>query len=682
MFSIGVISYGLAGLSFLTIFVLLLTMWRQRTASIELAVAMLAGLLWAIASAHSAYHSFASNIWAVSLEIIRNLLWSYLLLKLIRTLSQSRGTWYAVLERISYVIPLLLLALLLFVASGNTNMGSWLGFEVRIIGHLVLALLGLILVEQVFRSSREQRWAFKFLCIGFGAVYIHDFYLYSEALLFQRVDIDNWSSRGVVSVFAMVLLGLGIRRFPDATLSITVSRQVIFYSSAVLAAGVYLLIVAGGGYYLREYGGDWGTIIRNAFVFGALMVLLAVVSSGGMRGRLRVFIDKHFLNYRYDYREEWLRLIRQLSSEHKVERLEEKAIVALADMVDSPGGVLWINQKNRGYEAVAHMSMSDLNGMSEAADASLPRFLEQWQWVINLHEYRDGSVLYADLQLPQWLKDQDSAWLVVPLMLQTQLYGFIILANPRAPRQFNWEDIDLLKTAGRQVAIHLAQARSALALAESRQFEAFNRLSAYVMHDLKNLMSQLGLVVKNAEKHKHNPAFVDDAINTVENAVARMNRLLAQLKTGTLSSEKAERVPLSEILSTVVKDKATSRPVPELNGGVEELFVIADKDRLVSNIGHLVQNAQDATPPNGKITVSIARESGNAVICVTDTGSGMDENFIRNRLFKPFDSTKGLTGMGIGAHEVRQFIEDMGGSVSVRSTLGEGTTFRLELPLA
>ncbi|HFE37025.1 MAG TPA: PEP-CTERM system histidine kinase PrsK, partial [Gammaproteobacteria bacterium] len=343
---------------------------------------------------------------------------------------------------------------------------------------------------------------------------------------------------------------------------------------------------------------------------------------------------------------------------------------------------LWVKTNKQSYGVITQMNMEELNGVLQSEKSNLTAYLENWQWVINLSEYQTDPALYQGLTLPEWLQDQQDAWLVVPLMLQAKLYGFVVILRPRAEKEFNWEDIDLLKTAGRQVAIHLAQQRSALALAQARQFEAFNRFSAYVVHDLKNLVSQLALVVKNAEKHKHNPAFMDDAIKTVDNSVDRMNRLLAQLRSGTIENSEKKTCRLTEALNAVIAEKSHGKPKPVLRIESDDLSVNGDEARLVSIIGHIVQNAQDATADDGEITVTLKKKGNQALIIVQDTGCGMDQVFIEERLFKPFDSTKGLTGMGIGAHESRSYIEELGGSLNVFSELNKGSIFHILLPLA
>ncbi|RMD78996.1 MAG: PEP-CTERM system histidine kinase PrsK, partial [Gammaproteobacteria bacterium] len=275
------------------------------------------------------------------------------------------------------------------------------------------------------------------------------------------------------------------------------------------------------------------------------------------------------------------------------------------------------------------------------------------------------------------------AWLVVPLFHREALLGFAVLARPRAPRELNWEDYDLLRTAGRQVASHLAQEQASEALAQARQMEAFGRLSAFVVHDLKNVAAQLRLVVANAERHRHNPAFVEDAMRTVGHAADKMERLLAQLRAGREATrEPAVRVDLEALLERVAERAAGRRPVPEVEVQDGGLQAVAAAERLADVVGHLVQNAQEATPPDGRVVLRLRREGAEAVMEVEDTGCGMDEAFVRERLFKPFDSTKGREGMGIGAFEARAFVQASGGRLEVRSRPGEGTSFRIRLPLA
>jgi len=682
---IGSLSYGTAALTFLALTALLATAWRGRMQGALLVLACGVSAVWAAVAASQVAFGVPSAVFVFMFEAARDLGLLMFVGALVRSQIGADQPFPAVLRTLllgAYVLPITLLVILVIATVSDLAPQTWLGYDARILLSVFIAIVGLVLLEQVYkRSPPDLRWGIKFLCIGVGGIFAYDLALYTDALLFKQIDGDLWFARGFVDVALIPLIAISIARNPQWSLEVFVSRGVVFHSTALLLAGAYLLVIALGGYYLRVFGGDWGAVARNAFVFVGLLGMIIAVFSGQMRARLRVFINKHFFSSKYDYRQEWLRLIRTLSLEANGGALEERAIRAVAEMVDSPAGGLWVRRGPHHFAAVQSYTRTEFGEGSEPADGALPRFLQEWQWVINLEEYGRDPLAYEGLVLPLWLRGLSDAWLVVPLMLQAELYGFLVLANPRAKRDFNWEDIDLLKTAGRQVAIHLAQARSASDLAQARQFEAFNRLSAYVVHDLKNLVSQLALVVKNAEKHKHNPAFMDDAIRTVDNAVGRMTRLLAQLRAGGATSERKQRVELASALNAVIHEKANGKPAPTLEAVVKGLYVEADHDRLVSVIGHIVQNAQDATPDSGHVKLKLETDGALAVIQVTDSGSGMDQNFIETRLFKPFDTTKGLSGMGIGAYEAKEFIEHLGGTVQVTSAVGVGTTFRLRFPV-
>ncbi len=247
-----------------------------------------------------------------------------------------------------------------------------------------------------------------------------------------------------------------------------------------------------------------------------------------------------------------------------------------------------------------------------------------------------------------------SAWLLLPLVLEDRLIGFVVLAQARARRAFDWEDTDLLRAAGSQVAATLAQAADAKRVAEARQFEGFNRLTAFLMHDLKNIAAQQSLLLQNAGRHKQNPAFVDDMLATVANSVQRISRLLEQLR-GDAAPTRRARVQLARVIEKALDECRAQSPRPEYQPAAEDLWVHADSDQFATVLGHVIRNAQDAAREHGHVTLGIERAGALAVIEIEDDGAGMDEDFIRNRLFQPFFTTKASKGMGIGAYQAREY---------------------------
>jgi len=253
----------------------------------------------------------------------------------------------------------------------------------------------------------------------------------------------------------------------------------------------------------------------------------------------------------------------------------------------------------------------------------------------------------------------------------------VALARPRTRIGLNWEIRDVLKIAGSQAASYLAYRESLDTLSVSRQFESFNRMSTFIVHDLKNLVFQLSLLLSNAEKHRDNPEFQQDMLVTLDHSVQKMKTLLQKLARGeTLDAP----LQLDALLRQAVAAKASLAPVPRLEIIDAQLTVLANRARLERVLGHLIQNAIEATASDGKVAVRLRQESGTAVVELADTGLGMNEQFIRERLFKPFDTTK-TAGMGIGVFESRVYIEEVGGRLEVSSVPAVGTTFRVILPL-
>ena len=681
-FNIGTVSYGIAAVAFALLTGLLVSGWRGKFQGALLAAAAAVTALWAGLTAYASVAGGVFSSLADLLEIARDGLWLLFLWKLLIARAtpedvptqQRMQRWFGlgVILFGGIFITTLALHAHLLALSAQAN------FVVIIIGRAVFAVMGLVLVEQLYRNTPEaQRWAIKYTCLGLGVLFSYDFYLYSDAMLFRVADTGIWGARGFVNALVVPLIAVSAARNPLWSAEVHVSRRMVFHSAALFGAGAYLLVMAGVGYYIRLFGGNWGGVLQVAFLFGAAIILLAVLFSGALRARLKVFLSKHFFNYKYDYREEWLRFTHTLSAGEPGLKLRQRALQAVAELVDSPAAALWVEEAGV-FRQAARWNLPPLAEI-QGEDCSLCRFLAERQWVVDLKEYAKDPDIYGELRLPAWLSSLPRARLVAPLILHEQLMGFIVLAESRSPRDFNWEDSDLLKTAGRQVAVHLAQIQATEALVEARQFESFNRLSTYVVHDLKNIVAQLSLLLVNAQKHKHNPDFQEDMLATVDNAAQRMTRLLAQLRTGYQSAQQATGVDLTRLLERLTQEKSQFRPAPQLRAPTQPVWVIADKERLSRVLGHLVQNAIEATPETGAVNVVLEAQEERALITVQDNGRGMDEEFIRDKLFRPFETTK-KTGMGIGAYECREYVHELRGEIKVVSYLDQGTTFTVSLP--
>lgn len=676
---LAAVGYSLAALAYLGLAALIVVSWRRRPHGRLLVLATVLSAAWGALSAFTAWGVLPPRL-GLAAEVTRNGAWLALLLYILHLRLPAGARLPAPLRVIRLAGGLLVGGLLL--ASAVPFIGLTAPEALQAAGDMGLVLLtvmGLVLVEQVYRSTRpEDRWAIKFLCLGLGGLFVYDLFLYANAALFGALDARVWAARGYVAALVAPLIAISAARNPEWAAPVGLSRSMVFHTATLLATGIYLLLMAGAGYYLRLFGGEWGEVVLAVFLFAAAMLLVLLMFSGTLRARLRVLLSKHFFSYRYDYRKEWLEFTRTLSEGQPGERLCERAVEALARLLDSPGGALWMREGTAGHQRAAHWNWGDLNG-SIPADAAFVRWLADKQWVVDLDEMQTRRDLYGDLAVPDWLRQADDAWLVVPLLLHEELLGFVVLKHSLGRIGFNWEVSDLLKVAARQAAAHLAQMRASNQLIVARQFESFNRTTTFVIHDLKNLVAQLSLLLANAEKHKHNPDFQADMLDTVANAVARMNKVLAQLRRSE-EDARTQTVAIADILNDAAASKQAFKLKPKLELAAGALQVRADRERLTRAIGHLLQNALEATPPDGKVTLRAYAAAGQAVIEVADTGSGMDEEFVRTRLFQPFDSTKGA-GMGIGAYECRETIRALGGQMDVESAPGSGTRFRVCLPL-
>ena len=679
--------YGVAAVGYALLATLLMVSWRTRSpralSGVLLVVAAVTSLLWS-ASVAAGIADLAGAIYAAPpLELARDASWFAFIGYLLTRPDRYTGTSASMWRRLP--TPLWIGIVTLVAGAGielaRLVVPDLVGSSLYYAARVVLSIVALMLIEQVWRSTApDDRWSIKFFCLGVGGLFAYDLALFADAMLFRRLDLELWAARGFINVVTIPLIAVSAARNPQWALDIAVSRRMVFQSTALLSAGTYLLIVSAAGYYIRFFGGSWGGVLQTTVIFAGLIGLGAIVVSGTWRARLKVFINKNFFSYRYDYREEWLKLTRELTQEEHGEGFGARAIRGIANLVEARGGGLWVLQDQPRYERVAAWQAPLLADEIEPRDGPLSRFLQQKEWVVNLDEYRAAHPTYGDLVVPEWLSGDDEAWLVIPLMLHEALFGFIVLLPARTKINLNWEVNDLLKTAGRQVASTLAQLHANRALLVARQFESFNRMSAFVVHDLKNLVAQLSLLLSNATRHKDNPEFQADMLDTVDNAVDKMKRLLLQLRVGTVPADEPAPVDLQDVVLAALKSKSPLSPRPTILVDAPGIRTMAHRERLDRVVGHLLQNAAEATPSTGAIEVRVRAEGQSAIIEVEDSGVGMSEEFIRTRLFKPFESTK-KNGMGIGIYESREYIRELGGQLDVRSRETEGTRFSIALPL-
>jgi putative PEP-CTERM system histidine kinase len=673
---IGAFGYAIALIVYALLTILLLSGWQRSDQSRLPALATGISLVWAgvwIAGFLDLTRAYAL---VTFVEWARGLAWLVATIAILREMAViTPARW---LQFRYGVIVFLLVGLPVGYFLIRTD--EPLPAIVWISGGYVLSVLIVLAAEQLYRNAPiDARSDVAYLCIAIAGVFLFDLIMYSLVMAGVTTGAQYWAARGFVNALLAVPLVFGVWRRSHMSSAAQVPRQIAFYSFGMTIIAIYVVLIVIGYRYIERYGSSWSDVGGIVLVVAAAGTAAVVFASARIRARVRVILTKTFLQYKYDYRKEWLRFISTLSKSG-LEDVAAAAVRAVAQIVDSPGGVVWTReQDSEAYLPTGSWHCSIPAVAPIGAESGLVRFLEDRQWIVDFEEMKGHPDRYENLELDSWLQRDGSWWLVVPLFLGKRLYGFIVLQEPRVVPNLNFEDHDLLRTVGRHVAMHINQAETDKRLAESRQFGAYDRLTAFLMHDLNNLIAQQSLVVKNAEKFRDNPKFIDDTFDTIAHSVARMNRLMEQL-TSASKAPTVRRTDLRDALKNAV-DRCQSRsPVPSLDIGPEPIMLDADSERLTSVFEHIIRNAQDATDKSGSIQEEVMVDGNTASVSIRDSGQGMSSDFIRERLFRPFDSTKGSDSMGIGAYQARDFVRTLGGRIEVSSEILVGTEFLISLP--
>lgn len=676
--------FGLVGIAYLAFALTVIRsgQWRVPASRTSKALfgAVICSSLWGWLTLISVLHENSLLGFLASMfDIGRYGLWLAFLLLLRPKPAQGTPAGMSSLSRTSLVmVSLAAIGQILFYLDPGDSFLQVRGLPMTSMG---LSILGLVLIEQVFRNvDPDSRWSVKPVSAALAGSFAFDLYMYSQAVIFGNVDADAQSIRGAVHALMAPLLFVSTSRLGvDWTSRLRVSRSAAFHSATLLICGVYLLFISAVGYYVKYFGGDWGRALQLCIVFASLILMLLLTVSGAVRAKLRIFLSKNFFRYRYDYRDEWLKFTEALCAQGTPQEMGQQVIRGLADLVESPGGGLWMRSPvASGFRQTVRLNI-DFTPAIEEEDSGLSTLLEREKAVVNLEEYRSFPGRYGSIALPLWLQSMPQAWLIVPLIVGDKLIGFVVLLRSRTPLDANWEVHDLLKTASRQAASFLAQMVATESLLEVRKFDAFNRMSAFVVHDLKNIVTQLSLMMKNAKRLHANPEFQQDMLDTVDNSLEKMRQLMAQLREGTTPAGTTFGVDLAAVVRRIETVTASRGRRLELRS-VHPVVARGHEERIERVIGHLVVNALDATDPQGEVWLVLDTAGDRARIVVGDTGHGMTPEFLRDRLFKPFQSTK-PTGMGIGAYESSQYIQELGGKINVVSEPQKGTEVTLLIPL-
>jgi len=680
---LSLISHATAAIAYALLAVLVAARYLRRDIDRSIFFAAVVSAIWATSLVTQSLWQQPGFFARYLLELLRDAAWVTVLFALLRDAFRTANL-KGQLRRIMAVATLLLVLVLLGSGALEYLLDvTILDGKTKVVGQIALSLMGLSLVEQIWRNAVSfGRSSMKYVCIAVASLFAYDFFMYADALLFGQVADSFWNARGLVNAAIVPLFAVNVINTRKQPVDFQLSRSAVFHAGALMLAGGYLIFLAVGGYYVRIMGGDWGEALRVLFLSAALIFLITLATSRRVRARLMVFIGQNFFDYKYDYRDEWLKMTRELANLSNSPPLPERVIRILTSLVESNAGALWIKQDRGDFALKSAINLVPPKYTTIDANSELIRFFNEREWIIDLHEYHGDPVRYNLLEIPDPIIQTTGAWLVIPLYLGNDLYSIAIVGNPYAKVELNWENFDLVKVVARQTCNLLAQADAQNRLSQAMQFEAVSKASAFMLHDLKTLIAQLSLLVKNAPRHREKPEFIDDMIKTTDHAVRKMASLVDHIRKPADETLETEVLELGRVIEAVAEQYAKGQPAPRVIPHPDNIYINADPEQLYSILGHLIQNAQDATPAKGEITLTLKTARDNVVLFIQDTGAGMSEDFIETRLFKPFESTKGLTGMGIGAYQAREYVRNVGGNIDVTSEPEVGSCFTIRFPLA
>jgi putative PEP-CTERM system histidine kinase len=596
----------------------------------------------------------------------------------------------------AFLIPLLSLPALytpLFdvVAYQPPAQGWGLRFSepAKILNVLILISTVLILmnIERTFRSAvGTMRWRIKFLVLGLGVIFGALIYTRSQALLFSGYSLAQLNVETAALLIGCALIAAGYVRSGFSEIDVYPSRAVLHTSVTVLLAGAYLFVVGVLAQIVAHFGGAASFPIAAFLVLLGVAILAVLLLSDRARQSVQLFVSRHFKRPEHDFRQIWARFTRSLSAV-----LDETALgTAASRLISETFGALsvsiWLFDEQR--ERLVRTSSTsdadqgesgDLTGSiagKELNSAELTKLSRPFDlgkakenWARDLKERTSGRFRTGGKPI------------CVPLVAGEHWLGVIVLADRVRGLGYTAEEVDLLKCIGDQVAASLLNLRLTEEVMERKELEAFQTISAFFIHDLKNAASTLGLMLQNLPTHFDDPAFRQDAFRGIGSAAGRINDLISRMNA---LRHELRLKPVEVDLNLLV-----SEALANLNGTLDAELVtkfdpvpklMADREQLQSVFTNLLLNARDAVGPNGRIKVETTRQGDWVALSVSDNGCGMSEDFIKNSLFRPFRTTK-KKGLGIGMFQAKMIVEAHRGKIQVESEPGAGTTFRVMLPL-
>jgi putative PEP-CTERM system histidine kinase len=618
------------------------------------------------------------------------------------SLTYARGNYREFLARwrlvltIAFTAPVVLalifpdeIILALGKPPGGGNLLLRLGFAGTGL-HLMLllsAVLVLMNLERTFRASvGTMRWRIKFMVLGLGVLFAARAYTSSQALLFHGGEISQQGVNSGALLVACLLMTRALFRTGHFDVSIYPSHSLLHHSFTILLAGAYLLIVGVFAKVVAFLGGDAAFPLKAFFVLVALVLLTMLLLSDRVRLYTKRFVSRHFQRPIYDYRTVWRTFTEGTARRVEQSELCGAVVKLISDIFQALSVTIWLvdERKERlGFAASTSLSQAKAGYLTiEPADAvEVIAALSAHPDPIDIDSSRETWAVPLRRSHPEEFRKGGNR-VCVPMIAGGELLGILTLGDRVAGVPFSVQDLDLLKSVSDQAAAGLLNIQLSQRLSQAKQLEAFQAMSAFFVHDLKNTASTLSLMLQNLPVHYQDPQFREDALRGISKTVAHINDVISRLTVLRHDlAVQAVECDLNELVTDTLKAQEQA-PGMEL---VKELRplpkVRLDPAQIQKVLTNLVLNAREALGPGGIIRVETSQRNGWVVLGVSDNGCGMSADFIQRSLFRPFQTTK-KKGIGIGMFHSKMIVEAHRGRIEVESELGKGTAFRVLLPIS
>ena len=566
-----------------------------------------------------------------------------------------------------------------------TTLG-WSGFFIHLI-FLVSMIGALVGLERTYRASvGTLRWKIKFMLYGLGTLFAARFYTSSQLLLVQQIDPAVDTINAVALLVACLLIARSLLRPGSFEIDLYPSQTVISSSLTITLAGIYLIVVGLLAKVASALGGDQAFAIKTFLILVAVVGLGILIQSDRFRQLIRRFVSRNFQRPLYDYRTLWLKVTEATSQSVRREDICLATTRMLANMLDTKLTNIWLLDTTASQFELIASSDQTANGST----SSLSTPITEGQIPTRLQSESDPFDL--DIVDSDWLADiktsnpsrftEGGHRILVPLVGHNTPVGFIVLGDRTNTLKFTQQEFDTLKCIADHIAATLLSAELTRKLEQSKEIEAFQTMATFFVHDLKNAVSTLNLMLKNMPQYWDNPEFREDALKGLAGTSQRITQLITRL--GQVRKESQidpKHIDLAELAQSAIDQWHRSDGI-EFTERIDGDFPVdADPERIRSGILNLLINASEAMNERGSIELSIARNEQWTELSVKDDGPGMSEAFVRNDLFRPFKTTK-KSGLGIGMFQTKMVMEAHGGSIHVESQEGNGATFTLRFKSA